>query len=305
MKKFKILSIDGGGIRGVYSAYILKRIEETCKINLKDHFDLIAGTSTGSIIAAGIAKGLKCEELVELYQNYGSKIFEKKLLRFSLKGIVSNIYQKQSLEDVLKKYLGDTKLGEIDKPLLIPASDINNCNVHLFKSNYSPDFVRDKAVLLKDAVLASCSAPIYFKPECVGSYLLADGGLWCNNPALAAVIEAKTKLNVKLEDIKILSIGTGNTKVSYDVKSLEKSWWGFLTGWKHKKVISFILELQSRSVDNYLRLILSQNQILRINFESDKELPLDDSNAVSVLKSRADYDFTRMSKDIALFLKGE
>lgn len=298
-KTFKILSIDGGGIRGVYSAHILKRIEEEFKINLYDYFDLIAGTSTGAIIAAAIACNVSIDDVEQLYKNKGDKIFSKKALWKGPKWLSSK-FNSKSLNKILEEKFGDKKLGDISKPLILPASNITTGTVYVSKSLYNKEFIRDKHIKLTDAILASCSAPTYFDPHCVGSYLLADGGLWANNPSLIAVIDAKKRLNQKLENIKILNIGTGLYKPEYDFNSRTM---GFLTGWKRGKLIDFILSLQSQSTDNYLDLLLEKNQKHRINFESSEELPLDKSISVNKLIAKADEDFTHDSHDLKIFLE--
>lgn len=308
---FKILSIDGGGIRGIYPAYVLQCIEERLQINLFEAFDMIAGTSTGSIIAAGVATKVPAADIVRMYKDHGIEIFRKKdffcLLKkwkSTLQPVFDSMYDSKCLERVLSSIFKDKKLGDINKPLLLPSTDIGNGCVHVLKSHYSKDFTRDNTVLLKDAVLASCSAPTYFDPHKVDPYLLADGGLWANNPALAAVIDAQKRLGIAQYDIKILSIGTGHSKTMYGTNTSRK--WGFFNGWKNKEFINFILSLQSQSALNYLNLMLRPNQIKRVNFESDRLLPLDDVSVLTDLLSKADHDFSHESESIREFiLNGE
>jgi len=306
-KIFKILSIDGGGIRGIYPAHILQCIEKRLQINLFDTFDMIAGTSTGSIIAAGVATGVPAANIVSMYEEHGAGIFRKKRfwfpgrkLKSMLHPMLSSVYNPQYLEGVLSEVFQDKRLGSIKKPLLIPSTDIGNGCVHVLKSGYSKDFTRDNTVLVKDAVLASCSAPTYFDPHKLDHYLLADGGLWANNPALAAMIDAQKRLGITQDDIQILSIGTGHSKTMYGTNPLRK--WGLINGWKHKEFISFILSLQSQSAQNYLNLILRPGQIKRIDFESDLPLPLDDVSKIDDLITRADHDFTHESEAIRKFI---
>lgn len=306
-KPFRILSIDGGGIRGIYSAHVLRCIEERLQINLFDTFNMIAGTSTGSIIAAGVATGVPAADIVAMYKEHGAEIFRKK--RFILPGksihpMFDSVYDAQYLENVLTKVFQDKRLGNIKKPLLIPSTDIGDGCVHVLKSGYSKEFTRDNAVLVKDAVLASCSAPTYFDPCRLNVYLLADGGLWANNPALAAVIDAQKHLGVAQDDIQILSIGTGHSKTMYGTNASRK--WGLINGWKHKEFISFILSLQSQSTLNYLNLMLRPGQIKRVDFESDLPLPMDDVSMLDDLISKADKIFSYKSEDINTFLnKGD
>lgn len=306
-KTFRILSIDGGGIRGIYPTHILRCIEERHQINLFDTFDMIAGTSTGSIIAAGVATGVHTADIVAMYKEHGARIFRKK--RFFLPGkklkdlqpIFDSIYDAQHLRVVLTEVFQGKRLGDIKKPLLLPATDIGNGCVHVLKSGYSREFTRDNNVLVKDAVLASCSAPTYFNPHKLDYYLLADGGLWANNPALAAVIDAQKRLGIAQDDIQILSIGTGHSKTMYGTNASRK--WGLINGWKHKEFISFILSLQSQSALNYLNLMLRPEQIKRVDFESDLPLPLDDVSMLDDLISKADHKFTHESEAIRAFIQ--
>ena len=241
-KLFRILSIDGGGIRGIYPAHILCCIEERLKINLYESFDMIAGTSTGSIIAAGVATGVAATDIVDMYREHGAGIFKKKAFcwpvgkwKNTFQPMFDSVYDPQYLKSVLADIFRDKRLGEIKKPLLLPATDIGNGCVHVLKSGYSKEFTRDNDVLVKDAVLSSCSAPTYFEPHKLDHYLLADGGLWANNPALAAMIDALRRFGVNQADIRILTIGTGHSKTMYGTDTSRK--WGLVNGWKHKEFI--------------------------------------------------------------------
>ncbi len=302
-KTFNILAIDGGGIRGVFPAHILKCLQERLKIDINKYFDMIAGTSTGSIIASAIACNIPIKKIIKLYKEKGDKIFicENILLPKFIKPAFISIYKNDGLIEALKEEFGDTQLGDIKTPLLLPATDIGNGNVHVFKSGYSDEFTRDKNIFVYEAVAASCSAPIFFDPLKVDVYLLADGGIWANNPSLAAVIDAKKRLNIDFDNIKILSLGTGHSKIAYGVSN--NKYWGFLTGLKHKEFIGFILSLQSQSTHNYLQLMLNKEQILRIDFESDKQLPLDELSQIDDLISRADKEFTYRTMEIKRFFE--
>lgn len=302
-KIFKILSIDGGGIRGVYAAHILSCMSERFgKINIGDYFDMIAGTSTGSIIAAAVACNKDPALILSLYCKRGPKIFRKRrsCIPIRLQPAIHSLYSNKDLKQILENIFKDIKLGDIKKPLLLPATDVGNGGVHVFKSGYSKEFTRDKDVLLRDAIMASCSAPTYFNPTKLKEYLLADGGLWANNPSLAAVIDAQRRLNINLANIRVLSIGTGLAKTCYGVETDKK--WGLINGWKGKEFISFMMSLQAQSTHNYLQLMLQENQLLRLNFETDLPLPLDDCSIIKGLISRADKEFTYKSSEIKKFI---
>lgn len=303
---FKILAIDGGGFRGVYPAHILKRIEDEFDVDWRKDFDLIAGTSTGSIIAASLALGISASEVVEIYKNHGTDIFKKPLL--PRKGLIRSRYENSGLRDVLGLLFKGAKLGDIEVPLILPATDIGNGCVHVFKSTYHNEFFRDKDVLVADAVLASCSAPTYFPPIITKGndpYLLADGGLWANSPSLVAAIDAKKRLGANLEDLRVLSIGTGKSNQFYPIKKYRKNpliGWGFATKWGHGKFIEMLMNLQSENANNMLGLLLEPDQILRINFESDKKLPLDSPSEYDDLITKAGRQFTHQSAAIQTFI---
>ena len=302
-RTFKILSIDGGGIRGVFPAHILHCIDSRLKIDPTAHFDMLTGTSTGAIIAAALACKIKPDVVVSMYKEKGTSIFKKKTSwwpRRARPGFHS-LYDSSSLVALLSEIFGDTKLGDISTPLILPSTDIGHGGVHVFKSNYSSSFTRDNQVYVRDAVLASCSAPTYFDPARVNEYALADGGLWANNPSLTAVIDAQRRLNIEKEDIKILSMGTGHSRTFYSVKVSERKW-GFLNGWGGLQFIDFLMSVQAQSIHNYLELSLRRDQLLRMNFDSECPLPLDDCSAIDDLISRADRMFTHESEKLKTFL---
>jgi len=304
-KIFYILAIDGGGIRGVFAAQILKRIKEELKITFFKKFDIIAGTSTGSIIAAGLAIDYPIEKIVDLYQKKGKKIFFRnysdKFNWMNWKGLFNSKYNNRYLKQELLLVFQAKTLSNTKTRLIIPASDISNGNVFVLKSNYDPNFVRDKDIKIADAVLASCSAPSYFNPYVIKKYLLADGGLWANNPSLVALTEAMgRRFKVPRDNIRIISIGTGAGKKYYDPKDANKQWgfkqWG--TG-----LVDTIMNLQSVNVDNIVRFMIDEDNFLRRNFEADSGIALDDIDSIENLISRADEKFTYYFEKIKIFLE--
>lgn len=301
--KFKILSIDGGGIRGVFPAHILKCISDRLHVSIIDNIDLVTGTSTGSIIAAALACRIDPERIIALYREKGKTIFTPRasfLPRFLRPGFHS-VYKNETLYEELTNVFQDIKLGDITTPLIIPATDIGNGLIHVFKSSYSPEFTRDKDRYVRDAVMASCSAPTYFDPTKVSEYLLADGGVWANNPSLVAMIDAQKRLGIAKSDLQILSIGTGQSKKSYGTKVKRK--WGLLLGWQHKEIVNFFMSLQAQATHNYLELFLEPDQLLRLNFGTGEKLPLDDCSLIDDFISEADKEFTYKSTSIKNFFE--
>lgn len=302
---FNILCIDGGGVRGIYPAHILKRVEEAFNIKILESFDMVVGTSTGSIIAGAIAVDYPLTDVVKLFEEKSRDIFGKKK-GLSLSGIIKSRYDQKELKEILDLAIGSRTLSETKIKLVIPATDVANGNVHVFKSKYLDEFVRDTNVKIADAILASCAAPTYFDPKMVGEagYMLADGGLWANNPSIVALTEAMGKLQIDKSRVKILSIGTGIKTINYDLSEVENKKWGIFQGWEGIKLLNLILYLQSVSDTNKATLILGDNY-LRINYEVDKDLPLDNTKILMEMKNRADFTFTHNSEKIKRFLEIE
>ena len=298
-KPFRVLSIDGGGVRGVFAAKILSLMETKLHTNIYEDFDLIVGTSTGSIIAAAIAMKYDLTQLVEDYSESASKIFKK---RMSFFGLLRSKYDSKFLADFLFSRLGDITLGKIEKPLILNATNASVGDVHIFKSAYQKrqrrgDYVRDGEVPLHKAVLASCSAPIYFDPVDINGTLVCDGGIWANNPSLVGYTDAIR--NFQTDNIKILSLGTGQAKQVY--RSAKT--WGFLTGWKKTKFVDFLMSCQTKFPQNVLSLI-GPEKILRINPSIDN-YELDDYENIPTLIELAKSEFTRDNTKISTFLDME
>lgn len=295
---FHILSLDGGGTRGIYSAQVLANLETRICTPIRDNFHLIAGTSTGAIVAGAAATGIPLEEVVELFEQKALHIFPSNRLR---QGIFRSRYSQKPLEEIIRSCLPDITLGEISTPLIITGSNIATGGVHVFKSRYLADlgepYVRDDKISLVEAILASCAAPTYFDPVQVGENHLVDGGLWANNPSILAATEAISKFKRTVDQIHILSIGTGHPPRMYS----RKRQWGLATGWGHKKLVSYFLNLQSQSSTNMAGLILGERYV-RLDPEIE-EWALDDTKHLGNLKALATRDFTHRSQEILSALR--
>lgn len=259
-KKFRILAIDGGGIRGVISAKILERVREKIGQPLNEYFDLIAGTSTGSILAATLVRGEEPTELVKLYQDKGQKIFKTTFLREKVGyWLKQPKYSNEGLKEVLQEYFGkDTLLKDVREQsnnpnakarLLILAYSTSQRYTNFFLSPFvdkDPWYANAK---LWEVCLCSSAAPTFFPPykfnekdivmsddtpaPSESEFTFVDGGVAANNPSLGALvhtldIEKLEGEKVKLEDISLLSIGTGRTTAPF--KFNEVNGWGAL-GW--------------------------------------------------------------------------
>ena len=315
-RQFFVLSVDGGGFRGLFAAHLLRRMEQEWQINWRERFGLFAGTSTGAILAAGLACGISAGHVAELYESHGVQIFRRRVRsRIDVPRLFTSRYSHTELRRALESTFGDITLGEVSAPLIVPAADIGNGHVHVLKSKFHDEFVRDPDVRVSDAVLASCSAPTYFDPHSVSDYQLADGGLWANNPSLTAVVDAHYRLQIPLRDIRVLSVGTGTSRVFYPRSvgkwrdRLIRRWqgWGLATRWQRSRLLDLILTLQSETANNTLCLLLgtsplASRQVLRLTFESDRPLPMDSPGKAKDWTAKADYTFTHRASQIADFL---
>lgn len=298
---FHVLALDGGGTRGIYPAQILACIEQKDGVPIKERFNLIAGTSTGSIIAGAAAAGVPMTDMVKLFKKQSRRIFHKRRLNLNSLLHVQSKYLTQPLQEVIGRCVGGLTLGQISTPLMIMGSDVSSGTVRVFKSRYLEDldepYVNDARVELSDAILASCAAPTYFDPVRVGDVLLADGGLWANNPSVIALTEAVSKFQRSIEQVWILSIGTGHPVTVYS----RKNRWGLLTGWERRKLVSYVLRLQSDASANIAKLLLG-DRYLRLDPEIG-DWELDDIDHLDNLRAMATREFACRSKEIMKNLK--
>ncbi|WP_082235162.1 CBASS cGAMP-activated phospholipase [Halobacillus massiliensis] len=272
----KMLCVDGGGIRGIIPIVVMVKIEEELKQPIGKYFDVVAGTSTGSIIGASIALGHPMNDVLKYYKYDARKIFKRQ----ARVGLLKSVYKDVELRELLKRVFGERLMTDVDKPLLIPAVDLTHGNPYIHRSKDLEGGL--KPVKLWDAVLSSCSAPVYFPPNNVGKqYLSVDGGLWANNPSLVCITEALHYFQKSLNDIKILSFGTGKQQIEFSHN--QGKYWG-LRQWMplkfpsitaKPKLLDLALNLSSESVSYHSRLLLNQNY-LRINKELTDEISFDE-----------------------------
>ena len=294
---FHILALDGGGTRGIYTAQLLAKIEQAFGVPIRTRFDLIAGTSTGAIIAGAAVSDIPMQDIVELFEKETPYIFRKRWYRIPL---FLSKYPNQKLAQIIAKHLPATPLGEIASPLMITSSEIAKSEVHIFRSNYgsrdSEIAPTSKDVNLRDAILASCAAPTFFAPKSVDNFLLADGGLWANNPSTVAFTETLSVFGKEAQEVRMLSIGTGHSVNMYR----NRRGWGFITGWGGAKLTSYVMTLQSQASANTAKLLLKENY-LRINPEIDF-WELDTLTQLDNLKSLAERDFEKYAAEIEAFI---
>ena len=273
----RVLAIDGGGIRGIIPSVVLTKVEallqeasKNPEARICDYFDLVAGTSTGGIITAlclcpdkpgGTRPKYTANDMVKLYQEEGKKIFTRtqKTKTMDFFGLFNPIYGKKNLEQILEERFGETYLSQLLKPCLIPAYDIEHGKSTFF-NKLSVDQGLEKDVLLREAVRATSAAPTYFPvakaPGSEATFI--DGGLFANNPALCAFIEAtKFPSRPMQNEIMVLSLGTGARDANYAFKMAKG--WGRL-GWVIP-VIDIYGSASSQTVDHQLQKLYEQEEL--------------------------------------------
>lgn len=209
----RILSLGGGGIKGAATAAYLAHLEEASGRRIADCFDLIAGTSTGGIIAIALALGVAASDLVQFYIEEGPSIFPKDRPTAGISGFVARLrranYEAGALRQALGQRLADRLLGEASTRLVIPSVQPARAEMYLFKTRHHPLFRQDHRMQAVDVALATSAAPTFFAQHVVaGKGPFADGGLWANNPVGVAVAEAVSYLDWEPESLRVLSIET-------------------------------------------------------------------------------------------------
>lgn len=217
----RILSIDGGGIMGTQPAAFLAALEEDLGYPIGQCFDLIAGTSTGGILALGLGLGHSAESLLKLYTDRGPHIFggggKAGFLRRAIRHVVGPKHDAGLLRAELEAVLQDKRIGDAKTRLLIPAWDADHNSPYIFKTAHHPRLTTDYKRLAVDAAMATAAAPTYYQRHRTADYVgLLDGGVWSNNPIALAVVEAITLLGWPAESLRVLSLGCVNEVYSLD-----------------------------------------------------------------------------------------
>jgi uncharacterized protein len=298
--KIRILSIDGGGIRGILPGVIIADIEAKLQertgdanARISDFFDLMVGTSTGGILTCiyllpdenGRPK-FSAQQAVDLYLTRGQQIFSRNLGQRikSVGGIADEKYSANQLETIVKEYIQDAKLSELLKPCLITSYDIENRRAHFFTSH---DAKTNRDFLVREVARATSAAPSYFECAQIKSlagevFSLVDGGVFANNPALCGYSEArnmtfdsKHMVNPRASDMILVSIGTGSSPNTYEYEKAKK--WGKI-GWTIP-VIDIMMSGSSETVDYHLKMLFdaadSPEQYIRIEpktYHADNEM---------------------------------
>jgi patatin-like phospholipase/acyl hydrolase len=262
---FHILSLSGGGYKGLFTAVILENLEEEFGFPIAKKFDLLAGTSIGGIIALALANEIPAKKIKELFINDKNKIFGNASLS---KGYICNSkYSNNGLRECLSEIFQETKIGELKHRIIIPTINCTKGSTQILKTRHHKNFKMDIKWSLVDAALATSAAPIYFpifKSE-HGNFV--DGGIVANHPGFFAYMEALNYLEIKPENIFQLHIGTTEHKImASGRKNARKT--GLLS-WR-EKLLELFFSCQEQSTEQILSFML-QDRYYSINSSSDNE----------------------------------
>jgi len=257
-----VLSIDGGGIRGIIPALVLNYLEEQSKKPISELFDLCVGTSSGGIIALGLAQAdesgkpkYTAHDLSDFFEKSGAKIFQRTVWRNirSAGGVLDERYSARPLEAALRKYYSDTPLGNTLGSTMVTSYDIEERRT-LFLKSWHPDH---ETVLCRDAARATSAAPTYFEPAYIdvqgNQRALIDGGVFVNSPVVSSYAEA-----LKLfpgEPLTVVSLGTGELIRRIPYESAKD--WG-QAGWV-MPLIDCMLDGASKVANHQMRMFLGDH----------------------------------------------
>jgi len=314
-RPFRILCLDGGGIRGAFTAAVLKYWEDATGLNIVDHFDLIAGTSTGGILAIGLGLGMTATKMLDFYINEGGNIFpveeEISRLRHSFRHWFGAKFDqsvlRQKLEAAYKTAPVDyTVLDHSLTRLVIPAYNTKSDKLIVFRTPHGSGGANDAGRKPVEVALATAAAPTYFDPIKIDHILAVDGGVWANSPTTVALAEATRELDVALERVEMLSIGTTFTPslegqpLLLDRKMIESlirpaaglvPAWLVSLFWKPTRIqgrigwlpniAGFLMKTQAQTAEHICEKILG-DRFLRVD-EPTVETSLDDTAAIDRL----------------------
>lgn len=263
--KRRILALDGGGIKGAFAAAFLEAIEDSTDKRIADHFDLIAGTSTGGIIALGLGLGMSAKEILQFYVNEGPRIFDQQnpldqsnwLLQImgwferhkkNGKQLGAPKYDPSQLKGALERAFKSKRLGDSRVRLVIPAYAAVKEDVYVFKTRHHPRFQMDWKESAVTVALATAAAPTYFKAHSMPSGApLIDGGIWANNPVGLAAVEARSVLEWHDDELYIVRLGCTEEVLDIPIQS---GYAGLL-----RKTTNLFMQGQSRGADGTAKLL--------------------------------------------------
>lgn len=284
-KPFRILAIDGGGIRGILPACILSELESRYVEgkSIGRHFDMIAGTSTGGIIALALGLGIPARRVLDIYMENGARIFPREDFGgIPFIGGLSQLwrtysdmkryrYERAPLAKALSAEFGERVLGEALCRLAVPSFD-GYGEVTVFKTPHHPDYKMDWKEQVVDVALSTAAAPTFFSTYRKGNRQFADGGIWANNPIMIALVDVLACYDLDRGNIRILSLGCADGEYKITVDQEVKG--GI---WHWREIFSAASHLQGQNAWGQAGLLIGRNNITRLDHTPNlSPIPIDD-----------------------------
>lgn len=296
---YRILSLSGGGVRGIFQAVFLQQLRKELNKPLSNYFDMIAGTSTGAILALAVAFDKDLDAVVDFYREKSAAIFAPRFASWLRRG---PHYDQSLLKQYLTVMFGNLRLSDTKKDLVITATALDRFEHHIF-SNIASLGRTDSHLTVADVALASAAAPTYFNPVMpVGqerSYL--DGGMWANSPSLPSTLIAHHNLGIPLTSIRMLCVGNGYVPVGRtpsDLIRLRPFSMGTL-----RMILELLRGCQATFSNSYSAELISQQNFLKIDLPLGTSIALDDVNrAVNILPALAQQEAQRFAPRLAELL---
>ena len=284
-RRFRILALDGGGIKGVFTAAFLSEIERMTGKGVADYFDLITGTSTGGIIAIGLGLGLPADQILTFYLKHGPNIFPSVGVHVRgwrwLRWLTCGKHKAEPLEAALREVFGEKKLGHARTRLVIPAFNVIDGSAALFKTAHCERFKQDYLRSCVDVALATSAAPTFLPAhELDDGRAYLDGGLWANNPMLVGVLEAIVNCGQEASGIDVLNVGT--TDEAFHVPLTQRRRGGVLR-WV-KGLPPLFMQAQSDAVLKQATILLGEKPYRVSPSVRPSRFSLDDARLISDLR---------------------
>jgi len=263
----RVLSIDGGGIRGLIPALVLSELERRAGRRTFELFDLIAGTSTGGILACALCAPdpLPATELVKLYEEEGPEIFDRSIFQRvkSAEGLLDEKYDDAALDRALERFLGHKRLAESKPDLIVPSYDMSLPGPYFFKTTKAKETPETDDFPLSVVARSTSAAPTYFEPLRTGEKALVDGGVFATNPAMCAVAEVLNREDLRPRDVVLLSLGTGERTHKRPFDEIKD--WG-LAAWA-RPILNVVFDGVSDAANYQLERVLTKERYYRFQVE--------------------------------------
>ena len=269
-KHFKILAIDGGGIRGLLPCLILAELEKRFLNggSIGRHFDMLVGTSSGGIIVLSLGLGKSAKEISQFYFERGSKIFpgSRKFPWRKWKSWFAPSYDLRDLKSELTNIFGDELLKNIEQPVSVPSLEGFDGEPCIFKTPFHTDFERDGDQKIVDVALSTAAAPTYFRAHDFYNNVFLDGGIWANNPSMIGVVDALSCFETNRTQIRLLSLGCGQ-----QMHRLKK---GHVFGGKlfwANQIFNTVSRAQSHNALSQAGLLIGKQNLVRLDAPEEKK----------------------------------